>query len=119
MKTTRLVHVGWFSLVRRNNTKVLVLKMTTNTLAEDVALSPRHNNQAVLFLKRQIASRPLGYEHNEQTIDTNGWSYCPLQSVWAHLSHKVRSSELWEGFRRGATLPSCAKDPSALGPASY
>lgn len=84
-------------------------EMTTNTLAED----GEDDNQAVVFLKRQIVLRPLGYEHNEQTIETNGWTHCPLQSVWAHLSHKVRSPELWEGFRGGAASFLCKGSFSA------
>lgn len=111
IKTTSLVNVGCLTLFRRDDAssffdKVLVLNY-------GLEFPPKHSARMLHFHCVAII-RPFclrsgrfchdlrGYEHNEQTIDTNGWNYCLLQSACAHLSHKVSSSELFQRFRRGA-----------------
>lgn len=56
----------------------------------------------------QMLSWPLGFKPNNLITDTNGWNYFPSEGVCAHLSHKVRSSDLFKELRVGLLLPSCA-----------
>lgn len=54
----------------------------------------KKRNRAILFLN---LSRPLGYEHNDQTLVTNDCSDCPLQCVCSSFTQGQSSSRGSEG----------------------
>lgn len=89
---------GWLTLSKMDKSLsfiIICLNVYCKTLSKD-ALWLRHHNSPFLCLN---LSWPLGYEHNDQTLDTNGWNDCPLQCVCSSFTQGQSSSRGSEGQR--------------------